>query len=217
MIAAIVIVIGVFGGGDEEAPIPDVIDGSSRTPLETVELWIERYEGGDVDGYQALMSPDAVYRCFNCGTISEDPDPYFGGRNDTATSDARESLQFYVTGASWGASCSAQADVVSCSADQTGGAFAVVSDSGELASTSIEFTFTVSDGLITEWVFENTGVSGITFDTTREADYLGWLAETHPDDHAELVLFGTMLLNDDAQVERHRELVAEWAGALRAP
>lgn len=164
--------------------------------LATAELWIERFEAGDADGFLQLMSPDAAF----------DPAyhdvPYFGGASDTAGSHAVDARLLYAAGGSLDLDCaSVDSAVVRC----TG----MKNSAFNEAPVPLDITFTVEDGSITVLAPDGD-------DTTRRwdrpliADYGNWLNETHPADHADLFFSTTMLVGDREQAERHRELVVEW-------
>ena len=173
--AAVVVVIGIgvaifaLGGGDEASPV-------DQPPLGTAELWIERFETGDVAGYEALMAADATFQCLECsyGDLDESGQ-YFPTRNDDEGTDAG------ILGASNGslnASCTEAGSTVSCDIRVTSD-FGFVGDDGQPTSEyTATLTFTVEDGLITN--YEHHAEVGNWFDYGQIGAYEDWLAAEDP-------------------------------------
>lgn len=117
-LGAAVILIGVLAVA---LPQENTQFASARmTPIEVVDLWVERYETGDVEGFQALIAADATIVCAGQAGCPTAPVPYFGADNGTDVSDARESRQTYATHGTLGASCAAEGAVVECQLNQSG-------------------------------------------------------------------------------------------------
>lgn len=207
-VAVVVVVLAgvalfAFVGGSDE---PDAANPASA--MATVDQFIDRYEAGDVDGYQALMTPDVLFSCDGCGAGDFAPDSYYDYPGfELADSDARDSRLLYVTQGSLGETCRADGPTVTCEMAKTS-AVGFRSEAGTLVPDRYTHIFTVEDGLIT--AFKWIGNDAEAYDFSKIGEYERWLAANYPEDHAELFLFGTMLLNDADQTERHRALFAEW-------
>lgn len=211
LVVAIVIGVAVFGGG-EDSPV-DVVGPTdpapAAAPLEVATTWIERFESGDVAGYEALIAPDATFACLECsyGELDE-TGLYFPTRNDQEGTDSR------ILGASSGslnATCTESAPTVSCDIRVTS-EFGFVGDDGQPANEyTAKLTFTVEGGLITH--YEHHAGTGNWFDYGQIKAYETWLAAENPAAHEDLFFFGTMLTSEQSQFERHRELVAQWVAA----
>ena len=205
-VAAAVIAIGIaiFAlGGDEGTPVDEI----GAPPLETAEAWIESFEKGDIAGYEALMAPDAAFQCLECayGDLDESGQ-YFPFRNDAEGVDAA------ILGASEGslnATCSEDGSLVTCDIRVTS-LFGFTGEDGQPANEyTAELVFTVEDGLITNYVHH--AFTGNWFDYGLIDAYEAWLRAEDPTAHSELFFFGTMLTDEPAQLERHRNFVAQWA------
>ena len=108
------------------------------------------------------------------------------------------------------APCTANGNVVSCDLTPVS-PLGEVNDAGEpsIVRTSVE-TFTVEDGMVTLWEQD---VAAPTVDERRKAEYLTWLQENHPSDHAEIVAFGTFIFEDRESAGIHRAFIQEWAAS----
>lgn len=184
---------------------------ATRTPLETAELWLERFAAGDVDGFLSLVAPDAIF-----DPVLHDT-PYFGGSTGTDRAHARDSRLLYASGV-LDVSCSNAGPVVECVGEKLT-AFNPADSAGDPVPYTVGIEFTVVDGVVT--VFRPTG--GPTgdddafrlWDQSRILAYGSWLEEQHPQDHADLFFLTSLLIDDIDQAERHRILITEWAATLR--
>ena len=188
------------GDTDEATP---ATAAASMTPLETVELFLERWTRADVAGAEVLISPAATSRCYDCVDTAVKPwvDHKYRG------TDMRTMAIAYVSGQGADYSCSAIDDLVACSVGYEtllGETDAIgFGDSYEWVST-----YTVTDGLITHldlgFYPEITSKSVID-------DYADWLAAEYPAEYEDLFYLRTILVNDSEQREAHRRFIAEWA------
>ena len=187
---------------EETTPPPQQ---ATLTPEEIARAWMSAYADGDIEGYEDLMSPDAIF--LTSMAISEGstgtPEPYFG--SGSQGTERLHSLKLFAGSGSIEADCDTADNVVTCRT---------------VMDTLLGFPdapyrpvleFTVESGLIVHLSHSS--------DTTnrnspaRNADYARWLQETHPEDHDELFFSNTMLLNEADQAERHRTRIAEWAAS----
>lgn len=211
-VVAIVIAASMLGGSGE--PQVDVVAPTELSPVETVTLWHERFDAGDVSGWQSLMSPDATFSldaAEGAGTGRFESQPFFAGPGgvDHSLAYGRDSRLLYAANGSLNANCTADpGNQVTCDIDDTN-LFKI----GPLRHTEV---FTVQDGVITD--IQVTRTEGLlhslaNFRPQPMADYEAWLSETYPDDYAELFAFGTMLIDSSTQADRHRARIAEWASS----
>ena len=211
-IAAAVVVIaaaGLFlvtldGGGLEVAA-----DGEA---LAVAEQWLERWGAGDSAGYEALMDRNATAECWDCAEWDWEMEPYFAGTRTFALREERRSGVFAAAGGTLSYSCRAVGSEVRCESLQSS-LFDYEGSSDIDSSLAREFSFTVQDGLIVAF-----GVSSVAdwygLDPGLIADYGEWLATAHPEAHEELFYLGTLLVNEQSQIDSHRGYVAEWAAGL---
>lgn len=203
VIAAIAFAIVVLGPDDGT---PDV--GSS--PQEVVTAWYDLYRAGDIDGYEALMSPAAEFDedFANPEVGDPPPTPFFDGSVDVKR--GRDSRLIAATSATWSPSCTTAEAVVSCT---------TTFDSPlgwEGPPRQFGHEFTVEDGLITSWkITWDTSPGDLVgqdlFSNQQQPAYARWVERNRPSDYADLFLGETILVSEDSQIERHRALVAEWA------
>lgn len=173
------------------------------TPVETVELHLERFENGDIEGMYEVFSPDLVVE-----NVKLAPTSYFG-RQSHVDGYNLSSQRWYVEHATMNAECTADGNVVTCDFAPVG-LFSVKDENGDSTLVSKwTDTFTVENGLVTYW-YE--GLSQRTLDSRRETEYGAWLKDTYPNDHAELFAFGSLLSSDEDMIQRHHDFIAEWAG-----
>lgn len=72
-------------------------------------------------------------------------------------------------------------------------------------------TFTVDDGLISHIDLALTSAYTLYLDRDQIDQYEHWVEVNHPADHSDLFSFGTMMLEPRERLERHHQLIAEWA------
>jgi hypothetical protein len=157
------------------------------------------------------MSPNATFSldvADGAGTGALEAKPFFGRESEAQ---GRDSRMLNAASGSLNPSCVSDGALVTCDIEDTN----LFHLGPQLKHTQV---FTVEGGAIT--AYHVTRTQGLlhritNFDVTRVAAYERWLQETHPEDHSALFFLTTMLLNDMAQVERHRDLVAEWASSGR--
>lgn len=202
VVAAIVGVALISGDGGDGA-------AAETTPLETVTTWIDRFETGDVAGYEALIAEDATFVCIDCSYGNLDQTgPYFPRGS---TEDRGSSGLLGASGGSLNAACSGGGSIVNCDIRVTS-AFGFADAAGQPTNEyTARLVFTVEDGLITN--YEHRAFAGNLFDYAQIGAYEAWLRDANPAAHDELFAFGTMLTAEAAQVDRHRSLVADWAAA----
>jgi hypothetical protein len=170
---------------------------TTEAPVDIAEAWIAAYGDGDPVTYEGLMSPDAFFK------QRMDSGPFFSA--GWAVSEARESMLFFAGGGSIDATCTAEVALVSCITRMP----SALGDQDN--PLEVELEFVIGDGKIVEYTYDRINASRVDF--TRVAAYERRLQETHPEDHTALFFLTTMLLNDKVQVEKHRDLVAEWAAS----
>lgn len=189
--AAAVIVIGaafawagLTAGGD---PPRD----SDRTDVEIAADWLERWEAGDIDGLEALTSPDMLG-----GT-------WQGSSGQRTFHDNARYMA--ATGIDLAADCIPLGDQVSCS---------ILTISGLSPGTVIDDStniFTIEDGLVAHIQFARPGKMPITADTALLA-YRDWLRDRHPEAAAELFADSVLKLLAETPEARaaHQKYVAEF-------
>lgn len=177
-------------------------------PLEVVTEWITSFESGDVLTFQGLMHPDATAECVACGYDRQETG-YFDQIGE-GTGDVSDSRLLALGNGSMNAVCAADGVVVKCETLRSSdfGHFTIEGEPTRQLDATYEFA--VEDGLITRRVI--TWNEGAAFDFARLADYKTWLRENHPEVHAEIYAFGTILLTTVEQFASHQEYVPQyWA------
>jgi hypothetical protein len=172
--------------------------------------WIAAFEAGKVAEFQALMHPDATANCLNCAYDRQET-AYFAQIGE-GTADVADSRLLALGNGSLNAACSTAGPVVTCETLRTTD-FGYFSADGEpTRQWDATYEFTVENGLITRRIITNNG--GTAFDSGRVAQYEKWLEENHPQVHAEIFAFGTILLTTVEQFAKHQEYVSRYR-ALR--
>lgn len=206
VVAVLIGIVAVVGLTNDTTP---EIGSRDLTPLETVELHIERFEQGDIEGMYELFSPDVLLE-----NSKTEPKRFFatdeGSFEDEVASYNRNAIKWYVEHATMNAVCTAAGNEVTCDFAPEG-LLGVKDESGNatLVSTYTD-TFIVENGLVVYW---NEGRPTRPVDSRREPEYRAWLEENYPDDYSELVLFDSLLLVEDDQIERHHDFIGEWAAS----
>ena len=179
-------------------------------PLEVAERWMAAYEAGDVTGFSDLMASDAVHLCVRCG-YDRAEDPYFGAGGAIAA-DSRDSRILALGDGALHARCTANGNTVTCETKRIS-AFGFVDGAGRpVQQDESTYEFTIEDGLVTKYLL--TRSSGNLFDFSRLQAYEAWLSEVHPDAHADLFAFGTILVSTETQFAQHQTFVAEYLNSL---
>ncbi|MDJ0952073.1 MAG: hypothetical protein QNJ81_00210 [Acidimicrobiia bacterium] len=217
--AAAVVVVLVIGGlgyaliSDETSEVADVpapttlptqapvttAAEATMTPLETVELFLERWVSSDVEQADLLVSPTATARCYECLDVNIKPwvEHKYRGIDIRTMALARAS------GAGVGYACTTEGEVVTCTLQFD----TLLAANGEAGPEWVSH-FTAEDGVIS---FIDAGFYPDVFNAGLIADYADWLETNHPEAYEDLVYFGTLLVNDLEQINAHRGLIAEWA------
>ena len=212
LIGAIVIGLANRGGDDAVEPTPTTITLEGQSAVETALRWHERFEAGDVEGYEALMSQDVTFSCDPCGDWPPFPlQPYFADPAVPAFWQ-QVSAQTYMAGGSLAESSCAETSATVATCD-------VILDLGELevvGAGPVQFSqvFTVIDGVITE-LTQSEFTSGGDFSSARLNEYADWLSGTYPDDYAALFAEERPTFDTQAQRDQHAARFQEWSGAGR--
>ena len=214
----VVVIVGVAGwlvtrGSDQ----PDVADGPP-TPLEVGEALNQATVAGDLEALRNLYNDSATYTDMFSGFTapfrarSRDPHPDMDGDEVITWFDdiLWDAANDYAAGVTLAYTCD-QTDpsTVVCKGVFEGHAF--LSETSDMQVTN---TFTVEDGLITRHQFDARPLhrafyladKGRDIDRGPNGEYRQWVRENHPETGN---LFWAGHLTPD-NVEKHRELIAEW-------
>lgn len=179
-------------------------DPARWTPIQVATRFNELYEAGDVEGFQALLSAEAVL-CLDDGCF--DHVPFSDEVHNAPFATAHESQYLAATGGTLGAQCVANGPVVQCIWNQSNLLF----EAGGIEPWVDNQTFRVEDGLITEYTPGYRWRGVMQDDRVEQLRYSRWVKEHYPLEHPGLFEDQLMLVFDEANRTRHAELVAEWA------
>lgn len=180
---------------------------SSSPAIEVVEAFLDRYEAGDVEGYESLMDPDAIWDCPECIE-----GPFF---TDSGARVLNRTWSHYgaATGIRREAECEAGERLVTC---------VVTSLSGLQPGTLLqvdEIEIIVHDGAIVDVLVVRTtnGMLPAT-DLRGLMVYEDWLDENHPEVFDQLFRFrGDPIVDSpearDLQRQYVTQFLAETGGA----
>lgn len=180
---------------------------SESGPVAVVAEWFAAFERGDVETYQDLIAADAWWECRGCAPPVH-AGPYFGGSHGADLTEARDSLLTHAAQGSVSATCTAEGVQVTCEVGRSD----LFRTSANLAPYRYGYEVTVEGGSITNLVFISIH-SDRYLSGSQIGAYERWLMESHPDDHQDLFLYGTMIVEPVEKAERHRRLVAQWHAA----
>lgn len=173
---------------------------SSSPAIEVVEAFLDRYEAGDVEGYESLMDPDAIWDCPECVE-----GPFF---TDSGARVLNRTWSHYgaATGIRREAECEAGERLVTC---------VVTSLSGLQPGTLLqvdEIEIIVNDGAIVDVLVVRTtnGMLPAT-DLRGLMVYEDWLNENHPEVFDELFRFrGDPIVDSPEARDLQRQYVAQF-------
>ena len=180
---------------------------SSSPAIDVVEAFFERYEAGDVDGYESLMHPDAIWDCPEC---SEGP---FFPESGARVLNRTWSHYLAATGMRREVECETSGSLVTCVATSTSAL-----QPGTVVQVD-EIEITVTEGAIVDVLVVNTtnGMLPAT-DLRGLIAYEGWLSENHSEIRDQLFGFRREPIMDTPEArDLHRQYVdrflAETGGA----
>lgn len=173
---------------------------SSSPPIEVAEAFFERYEAGDVEGYESLMHPDAIWDCPECFE-----GPFFP---DSGARVLNRTWSHYIaaTGMRRQVECETSGSLVTCVARSTSAL-----QPGTVVQVD-EIEITVTDGAIAAVLVVNTtnGMLPAT-DMRGLIAYEGWLNENHPVVRDQLFGFRREPIVDTPEArDLHRRYVARF-------
>lgn len=199
VIVLIVITVAILSTDDE----PDATNNSpvSSTPREAGDALNAAIVAGDLEAALGLFAQDATYTDrFLAAT---------GGGSDLPISEAGVPgmiQKAYLFGITKVFDCvQGDATTVECTVVEEGNPFGTPEVTGKV------HTLTVVDGLITSWLFEEE-IRVVPGASAAQFEYEDWVLANHPEmlEKYELFEFPSRLVVNEATIEIHRQLIAEW-------